>query len=131
MSAERLIQAGGLYTLAFAVFHLFFWRAFDWPGQLPRLSFVNAAVVQVLNLTLTFAFLAVAYLSLFHARDLLLTPLGHAVLAWVAALWLFRAILQPVFFGTKSTASLVFLALFVAGALLYGIPYWQATRMAA
>jgi hypothetical protein len=36
--------------------------------------------MQVLNLCLTFAFLVFAYLSFFHATELLATAMGHALL---------------------------------------------------
>ncbi|MEN8178018.1 MAG: hypothetical protein ABFS39_05300 [Pseudomonadota bacterium] len=78
--------------------------------------------MQVVNLSLTFVFVIFGYISLMHTRELLETPLGHSLLLLIALFWLFRAILQPVFFKLKHWGSVVFLAVFLSGALLYGIP---------
>lgn len=51
-----LIQVAAIFNLAFGIFHLFFWVLLDWPGQLKRLSHVNRAVTQTLNICLTFMF---------------------------------------------------------------------------
>jgi len=122
----RIIQLGGLLNLGFAVFHLLFWRLFDWPRDLESLSQINRAVVQILNLCLTAVFLIFAYLSLFYARDLLETGRGRAGLWCMCVFWLLRAIEQIVFFGLRRAASVAFFLVFVLGASLYGYPAFMA-----
>lgn len=117
--AEALVVAGGAFNLAFAVFHVLFWRIFGWKEELRKLSFVNRAIVQVLNLCLTFAFVIFAYVSLAHSHDLVSTGLGRSLLALVAMFWLLRAIEQVLFFGLRRWASRAFLLAFLAGAALY------------
>jgi len=119
---ELLIQAGGIYSLGFVIFHLLFWRIFDWDRDLRSLSFLNRAIMQVVNLSLTFVFAIFGAISLLHTRELLETPLGHSLTLLIAMFWLFRAILQPLFFKLKHWSSVVFLAVFLLGSLLYGIP---------
>lgn len=42
---ESLITVGEIYCIAFAGFHLLFWRIFDWAKDLRSLSFLNRAIM--------------------------------------------------------------------------------------
>ena len=119
---ESVIKAGGIYNIAFVLFHLLFWRIFNWKDDLRSLSFLNRAIMQVLNLSLTFAFFIFSYISLLHTGELLSTPLGQSLLLLMALFWFLRAIQQVIFFKLKHWGSLAFLGLFLIGALLYAIP---------
>ena len=119
---EALIKAGGIYCLGFVIFHLMFWRIFNWSEDLESLSFINRAIMKVVNLSLTFVFVIFGYISLFHSRELLETALGHSLLVLIALFWLLRAIEQAVFFKLNHWGSVMFLVVFLAGAVLYGIP---------
>ena len=119
MRPETLVAAGGLFSGAFAVFHLFFWKLFRWRSELAKLSSLNRAVVQVLNLCLTFVFVVFAYISLVHASELVASELGRSLLLLIAAFWYLRAVEQIFFFGLRKPLSVVFLVLFLAGGSLY------------
>ncbi len=118
----RIIQIGGLLHLAMAAFHLAFWRLLRWKEDLAHLSSANRAVVQILNLCLTFIFVAFGYLSLFHTEELLTTNLGHAMLAFITLFRVLRVIEQIVFFRIRDPLSVELLAAFLAGVGLYGYP---------
>lgn len=120
--AETFVKIGGLYSVAMAMFHLFFWRIFDWEEDLPNLSNVNQAIVQILNLCAVFTFVIFGYLSLAHTRELLVTPLGRALLMLIALFWLARAVEQVLFFKYPDWSSWVLCALFFVGTILYGYP---------
>jgi len=51
---ELLIWAGGLFHLAFVVFHLLFRKLFRWDTELAKLTSLNRAVVPVLNISLVY-----------------------------------------------------------------------------
>jgi hypothetical protein len=119
---ETLIKAGAYYTMGLILFHLSFWRIFNWDHDLQQVSFLNRAIMQVLNISLMFAFVIFSYISLAHTQELLSTPLGHTLLALITLFWLARAIQQIVFFKLRHPGSWAFLLLFLGGALLYGIP---------
>ena len=119
---ERLLYVGGVYCIALILFHLSFWKIFAWAEQLPRLNRLNQAIMQVLNLSLTFVFGILAYLSFAHADALLNTELGRVFLGAFALFWLFRSVLQVVFFKLEHWGSWAFLAWFLIGALIYGVP---------
>jgi hypothetical protein len=42
--AEVSLFAGGIFNLGFTVFHLFFWKLFDWKKDLASLTPVNRSV---------------------------------------------------------------------------------------
>ncbi len=119
---ETLIKAGGLYNLILVVFHLLFWRLFNWKDDLRSLSFNNRAIMQVVNLSLTLVFVLFAYVSLAQVDALLTTPLGKSLLVFMALFWLARCVMQVVFFRLAHWASIAFLVFFFAGGMLYGIP---------
>ena len=119
---ESLIKLGGIYNIILVVFHLLFWRIFNWKDDLRSLSFLNKSTMQVVNLSLTIVFVIFAYISLAHTNELLSTPLGKSLLASMALLWLARSAMQVIFYKLKHWSSVAFLFYFLAGGLLYGIP---------
>jgi len=119
---EMLVKAGGVYTFALVVFHLCFWRLFRWKTDLRRLSELNRAVMQVLNVSLTLVFVIFSSISLVHTEELLTTSLGRSLLVLMAFFWLARSVQQAVFFGVREWRSVAFLLYFLAGTVLYAIP---------
>ena len=120
---KQLLIAGGVFNLAFAIFHLLFWRIFNWKTELRKLDLMNSAIMQVLNLCLTFCFLIFAYISFFHLEELLTTSIGKALLAGITIFWLLRAVEQIIFFGIKHWQSIIFLLVFAVGTILYAVPF--------
>ncbi|NNE66068.1 MAG: hypothetical protein HKN33_05830 [Pyrinomonadaceae bacterium] len=119
---KTLIVIGGVFALGFFVFHVFFWKLFNWKQELSKLSSINRGVMQVLNLCLMWLFLVFGYVSLIHTDELISTPLGKTVLLGIALLWFFRAVEQVVFFKLDSAISVGFFLLFLIGTGLYAVP---------
>lgn len=119
---ELIIKLGGIYHILLIIFHLLFWRIFNWQQDLRSLSFINRQTIQVLNITLIFVFLIFAWISLLHTQELLSTPLGNNLLISISLLWIGRSVLQIVFYKLTHWASFILLGYFLAGSLLYGIP---------
>jgi hypothetical protein len=119
---KTIIYIGGFYHIAFAVFHLLFWRLFDWKNDLRQLSFINRGVMQILNLRIIYVFLAIAFLSFFFAENLLSTVLGKAIMTAISLFWLMRAAEQIVFFGLRKAASALIFLVFLFGAGVYLFP---------
>jgi hypothetical protein len=124
---ESLIKLGGIYNIILVVFHLLFWRIFNWKEDLRTLSFLNKSTMQVVNLSLTIVFAIFAYISLVHTNDLLSTPLGKSLLFSMAFLWFARSAMQVIFYKLKHRVSVAFVFYFLAGGLLYGVPAIYAT----
>ena len=119
---EMLIKAGGLYNLTLVVFHLLFWRIFDWGRDLKNLTFLNRAIMQVLNISLLLVFVIFGYISLGHANELLTSPLGQSLLTLMALFWLARTVQQIIFFKLHHWISWAFLLYFFSGFLIYAVP---------
>ncbi len=119
---KTLIYIGGIYHVAFAIFHLLFWRLFDWKNDLKSLSFINRNVIQILNLRLIYVALVFAYISFFHAGDLLTTKIGKVLLLAIGLFWFLRAVEQRVFFGLKTSLSIAFFVIFLFGSAIYFYP---------
>ncbi len=128
MKAETFVVAGGIYCLGFAVFHLAFWKVFRWKEDLRSLTYINRAIMQILNLCLTFAFVVFAVPSLAMPRDMVSTDLGRMLLMLIAIFWLLRAGEQVWFFGLRNRVSIAFFALFLAGSALYAAPLVMAAQ---
>jgi hypothetical protein len=113
------IKLAAIFNLAFGVFHLFFWRLLDWKEQLRRVSEVNRAVIQTLNVCLTFMFLLVSYMCLFYTDEVRTTSIGKTLLIGMATFWLIRAALQIYYFNLKQRVHQVLLILFIAGIVIH------------
>ncbi len=129
MSPTDWLFAGGIFAAGFFVFHAAFWRLFRWDDELPRLGVLNRAIMPVLNLVLMFVFALVAWLSITQADAMTTTTLGRQLTGGIAAMWLFRAALQPLYFGLRHPGSVAFFVLFLLGGALYTIPLLQIARM--
>lgn len=120
MNTSVWLFAAAGYNVALALFHACFWRIFRWRDELPKLHPANRGVMQVLNIMLTFVFLAVAVLQLGWAAEMVGSPLGRALLVGLIAFWLLRAVLQPIFWATLPRATnWAFALLFLVGAGLH------------
>ncbi|MFZ0485751.1 MAG: hypothetical protein WAL83_02040 [Arenicellales bacterium] len=117
-----LVMAGGVLSAITAVFHLTFWRRFNWRQDLRSLTFVNRGMVQILNLSVAFVLAIFAYLSLALADDLTSSQLGSRLLAVITLFWLARAVEQVVFFRLRRRSSRVSFVIFLLGGSLYGAP---------
>ncbi len=124
MRPESAVLIGGAFNVVFAAFHVSFWRLFRWRAELQKLTSLNRAIVQVLNLSLTFAFIVFAYVSLLHSEEMLAMPLGRSLLFLIAAFWYLRAAEQIVFFGLRRPLSIAFFVIFVIGGTLYAGSLW-------
>ncbi|MCA1713774.1 MAG: hypothetical protein LC715_01115 [Gammaproteobacteria bacterium] len=122
MDTQTLIVLCGLHSLGFALFHLAFWKLFDWPRSLHAAGVANRAIIQIANLRLVYVFLGVATLCFVFPQQLVGTPLGRALLLGMSGFWIGRAIEQFVFLRIGKTMVHVLTASFVLGAVLFAMP---------
>jgi len=95
----------GVMNVLFALFHIGFWKIFDWKHDLARLQPINRAIMQTLNLVLIYLFLGFAALSIVLAGADSLGGLERALCAFVGGVFLLRAALQLPLFGTRHLAA--------------------------
>jgi Na+-transporting NADH:ubiquinone oxidoreductase subunit NqrB len=117
-----LIKAGGIYSFALVIFHVMFWRLFNWREDLQSLTSLNRAVMQVLNISLTGTFVIFGTISLAHTDQLLATSLGQTLLFTLALFWFIRAVQQVLFFKLRHNRSKAFFLIFLIGCVLYLVP---------
>ncbi|MGO3126577.1 MAG: hypothetical protein ACTIJY_00745 [Luteimonas sp.] len=116
---DWLIFACGLHSAVFALFHLGFWRLFDWPRTLQATTRPNRAIVQIANAQLVWVFGAVALLCFVMPGELADTRLGQAVLAGMAGFWWLRLVLQFVWLRLRHPLVHALSAAFLIGAVLF------------
>ena len=122
---RTLIIAMGFHSLFFAVFHMLFWTKLHWNKELPKLSNVNNAVMQILNLRLIHYFLFLTVLCFAFTDSLLHSPLGAASLVGSALFWLGRTLEQLIFkrlLPVRAPISIVLSLLFVLGFIGFLLP---------
>ena len=120
--AEASLFAGGIFNIGFTIFHLFFWKLFDWKKDLASLTPVNRSVMQILNLCLTFMIFMMSYVSLFLPREMLTTSLGRSLLIAFALFWFLRMLEQVFVFEERIRLSTVFSMIFLLGSIFYIVP---------
>ncbi len=130
MNIKRLVQIGGVINLLFVVFHLYFWKLFDWPQSLAPLSPDNRAIMQVFNLHTAYVLAVFSVLSLAYTNEICATKLGQLIGQAIAGFWILRAVNQVVFWDLSFIGSWVIIIVCLALASLYFIPatYKSATH---
>ena len=118
---DILVFMGGAFNLGFALFHLGFWRLFHWKKDLALLTPLNRAVMQILNLCLTFVLFVMAYVSFFHVTEMQATSLGRTLLLAFSLFWFLRMVEQIAFFRERSRLSLAFTFIFLLGSVIYAL----------
>ncbi|MFN0277357.1 MAG: hypothetical protein ACKVRN_02020 [Pyrinomonadaceae bacterium] len=119
---KTLIQIGGVLWVICFIFHIFFWRLFDWRRDLESVAKVNKGIIQVLNLCLMLCFLIFAYISLVETDELLRSSLGKGLIAGMALFGVFRVVEQFLFFDLHHIGSKIVLFGALALGIIYTIP---------
>lgn len=116
------VMVCGIFSIAFAVFHMLFWKLFDWKNDLKKLSIANRAVTQILNLRLIYVFLFVGFLCFRFPEELVETALGNFVLIGCSLFWVGRFIEQFIFLRINHWKVHLLSFLFLVGSIIYLIP---------
>ncbi len=121
-TTKLLIYSCGLYSFTFAIFHLLFWRLFDWKNDLKKLTVANRAIIQIANLRLIYFFLLVGLICFLFPTDLISTSFGKFFLAGISLFWLGRTIEQFIFLRVKHKAVHLLTVIFIIGTILFAVP---------
>lgn len=122
MDKNLIVNLCGWHSIVFAIFHLAFWKLFDWPSALRSTRVENSAITQILNLRLIYIFLLTAFLCFIFTEELSSTGLGRAFLAGMAIFWLGRTLEQFIFLRMNHWLVHVLTVMFVIGFVLFLIP---------
>lgn len=121
-TAKLIIYICGIYSVGFAIFHMLFWRLFNWKKDLKNISFANRAITQILNCRLIYFFLFTAFICFFYAEEVSTTSLGKVFLGGLSLFWLGRTIEQFIFLGYKNKYVNLLTVIFVVGTILFALP---------
>jgi hypothetical protein len=109
--------------VAFALFHIGFWKLFDWKTDLKSLSFANSGVIQILNLRLIYIFFFTAFICFVYPEELLHSKLGNALLIGNSLFWLGRTIEQFIFLRANNFKIHILSLVFIIGAIMFALPF--------
>jgi hypothetical protein len=112
----------GLYNIGFMLFHISFWKIFNWKTDLKKLSFANKAVMQLLNVQIIYFFIFVAFICFLFPTELLSTKLGNYFLVGNSVFWFVRTIQQFIFLRINNYKVHILTIIFVIGTILFAIP---------
>jgi hypothetical protein len=106
----KLLYAGGSLTLISGVLHCCFWSMFEWSAELPRLSAINAAIMQVINIVCIFTMLFQGVASFILARKQgAFTRTEKLVLLFIAGFYFLRGAFGFPLFGVSAREAMVIL----------------------
>lgn len=125
MKSILFIRLGGVINLMVGLLHANFWKLFDWPSELPKLSVMNSNIMQMLNLFTIVFFAYTSYLLLFKTRELLSSTVGQHLVAMMATLYAARLAME-FYFPEKSIGFAAFLLVTV---LLFIVPLFQPKNL--
>lgn len=112
----------GIFSTAFALFHLSFWKIFNWHTELKKLGFANRGIMQILNGQIIYYFLFVAFVCFVFPGELLSGSLGKVFLSGCSLFWLIRTLQQFIFFRIHDFRIHLLTLLFITGTVLFAIP---------
>ena len=122
MNKTLLLDLCGIYNLAFAIFHLFFWKIFKWKEDLRKNSVGNRAIIQILNIRLIYIFLLMAFIYFVYPQQLMETELGLVLLIGFLGFWVGRTVEQFIFLRIKSKMVTILTIVFFFGIFIHLLP---------
>jgi hypothetical protein len=86
-----LLYIGGSITLCFSIFHLAFWKLFNWQEELIKLDPENKGIIQMLNIVSVYTLLFGAFVSFYLAmRKGAFTFIEKALIIFIAGYYVLR-----------------------------------------
>ena len=122
MNKTLFLNLCGVYNLAFAIFHVLFWKIFKWNEDLKGNSVGNRSIIQILNIRLIYIFLLMSFIYFFYPDQLLETKIGYVLLIGFAGFWIGRTVEQFIFLRIKSKMVRVLTIVFFVGIVLHLLP---------
>jgi len=123
-----LLIIGGIINVMMVLFHLSFWKIFNWSESLKCLNFMDRGIIQVLNVHVAFAVLVFAVVSIFYYKELISTKLGKIMLISISVYYFLRAANQLIFFDiTELSSIIIFIGCIIIGAI-YLVPLFTSNE---
>jgi hypothetical protein len=125
MDKTTIIYACSVYNVSFAIFHIGFWKLFNWKTELAKLHFTNRAIMQIFNMRIIYLASLMAFIYFRYPQELLNTPLGKVVLIGMCLFWAGRTIEQFIFFKLNNTRVNLMTIIFIIGTVLHFLCFYN------
>ncbi|MFZ5434286.1 MAG: hypothetical protein ACOZB3_11010 [Calditrichota bacterium] len=120
--AKILLLIGGLLNALLTIFHVLFWKLFDWPAKLMYMTPDDRALMQVFNIHGVLTIGLFTYVSLFHRRELLTTGLGRVMCIAIAVYYYVRALNSLIFWDVTIPEEAVIFVICLGIGVIYTLP---------
>ena len=126
------IIAGGILSLFMVLFHIRFYKLFNWKKDFEKISTINRKVFYTIHLALLLLFLAFSFISFAYTTELSqCNGVAGGITLGYSLFWLWRTIWQIVYFRpprSQKTGKMIFmhyLLIIVIGILfvVYLVPF--------
>jgi hypothetical protein len=121
--SKVLLYIGGIFTLAFAVLHLSFWKMGNWAEELAKLTPDNSGIMQMLTVGSIYMLLFAAFMSFYlaHKKEKF-TFVEKAWVIFIAGYYLMRIAFALPFFGFSVSEVVIWIiCLVVAACYLFAL----------
>jgi hypothetical protein len=117
-----IIYLCGVLSVAFAFFHIGFWKLFEWKSDLEKLSFINKGVMQIFNVQIIYYFFFVSVICFLFPSELKDTKLGNVFLLSCSIFWVIRAVQQFIFLNDNHYGTYIMAVVLLIPAVLFALP---------
>lgn len=117
-----LLVTGGIINLGLGLFHLGFWKIFNWSETLASLDFMNKAIMQTLNVHVAAVVFFFGFVSIWYPHEMVSTVMGRILSAAIMGFYFLRAANQLIFWDIGHPLTWVLTIAFVAVGGLYLVP---------
>jgi hypothetical protein len=116
-----LLYIGGSFTLIFSIFHLSFWKLFNWSEELLKLSPENQGTLQMLNVVSVYVLLFGAFISFYLAKKKeQFSFIEKILIIFLAGYYILRIIFSAPFYGFSPEDLLIwFFCISIASCYLF------------
>ena len=91
----------GAINVMLGVFHIFFWKLFNWAEELSKISRENRGILQIANIILIFIIFYFAVMSFIMAKHRKIDIYAKSILICASGFYLIRLVTGYMFFGSS------------------------------
>ncbi|PKL38514.1 MAG: hypothetical protein CVV44_11560 [Spirochaetae bacterium HGW-Spirochaetae-1] len=113
---QGILYTGCIINGALAVFHMFFWKIFNWQTEFAQLSKDNRGIVQIANILIIFILLYFSVMSFLLARSNAAVRHAGSFFILISGFYLIRLVTGIIFFGYSFEEFIVWIVCFLIAA---------------
>lgn len=118
---KTIIIIGSVMLLLLGIFHIAFWRLFNWAEELPRLSQDNSGIMQMANIGIICYLFSMSFILFACRFRITYSRVGKLLLLSISLFFAVRLVLEFIFPG--GSLGLAGFLLFLV--IIFGIPIFR------